>query len=105
MGTNPSDGRKVKGVIHFVEASEALEAEFRIYDRLFLDPNPANFDDFSIAINPDSLKIYMGFVEPYLLNAEAEKAYQFERVGYFCRDNKSDELVFNKTISLRDSSK
>jgi glutaminyl-tRNA synthetase len=105
LGTNPSDGRKVKGVIHFVEASEALEAEFRIYDRLFLDPNPGNFDDFSISINPDSLKIYIGFVEPYLLNAEAEKAYQFERVGYFCRDNKSNGLVFNKTTSLRDSYK
>jgi glutaminyl-tRNA synthetase len=105
LGTNPSDGRKVKGVIHFVEASEALEAAFRIYDCLFLDPNPGNFDDFAISINPDSLKIYIGFVEPYLLNAEAEKAYQFERVGYFCRDNKLDGLVFNKTVSLRDSYK
>jgi glutaminyl-tRNA synthetase len=96
-------GRKVKGVIHFVEASKALKAEFRIYDRLFLDPNPSNFDEFSSSINTNSLKIRIGFVEPNMLNAKAEIAYQFEREGYFCRDNQSDGLVFNKTVGLRDT--
>ena len=103
LGSNPADGRKVKGVIHFVEASKALKAEFRIYDRLFLDPNPSNFDEFSSSINTNSLKIRIGFVEPNMLNAKAEIAYQFEREGYFCRDNLSDGLVFNKTVGLRDT--
>ena len=103
LKTNPSDGHKVKGVIHFVEASMALKAEFRIYDRLFLDSNLGNFDEFSSSINPDSLKTRIGFVEPNMLNAKAEMAYQFEREGYFCRDNQSDELVFNKTVGLRNT--
>ena len=103
LGKNPSDGRKVKGVIHFVESSKAVSAEFRIYDRLFLDPNPAKFDDLSSSINPNSLEIKNGFVEPNLLEAKAEKAYQFEREGYFCRDSESEGLVFNKTVGLRDT--
>jgi glutaminyl-tRNA synthetase len=102
LGKNPSDGRKVKGVIHFVESSKAVSAEFRIYDRLFLDPNPAKFDDLSSSINPNSLEIKNGFVEPNLSEAKAEMAYQFEREGYFCRDNESEGLVFNKTVGLRD---
>ena len=57
LGNNPPDGRKIKGVIHFVEASKSIEAEFRIYDRLFVDPNPGSFDDLSSAINPESIKI------------------------------------------------
>ena len=103
LGKNPSDGRKVKGVIHFVESSKAINAEFRIYDRLFLDPNPAKFDDLSTSINPNSLEIKNGFVEPNLLEAKAESAYQFEREGYFCRDSESEGLVFNKTVGLRDT--
>jgi len=103
LGKNPPDGRKIKGVIHFVEASKSIEAEFRIYDRLFLNPNPGSFDDLSSAINPESIKITNGFVEPGMLNAKPEMAYQFEREGYFCRDNQSDELVFNKTVGLRDT--
>jgi glutaminyl-tRNA synthetase len=103
LGKNPSDGRKVKGVIHFVESSKAVSAEFRIYERLFLDSNPAKFDDLSSSINPNSLEIKHGFVEPNLLNAKAERAYQFEREGYFCRDGESDGLVFNKTVGLRDT--
>jgi glutaminyl-tRNA synthetase len=103
LGKNPSDGRKVKGVIHFVESSKAISAEFRIYDRLFLDPNPAKFDDLSDSINPNSLTIKSGFIEPNLLNTKAGKAYQFEREGYFCRDSKSQGLVFNKTVGLRDT--
>ncbi|MDC1318116.1 glutamine--tRNA ligase/YqeY domain fusion protein [Candidatus Thioglobus sp.] len=103
LGKNPSDGRKVKGVIHFVESSKAISAEFRIYDRLFLESNPAKFDDFSSSINPNSLEIKNGFIEPNLSNAKAEKAYQFEREGYFCRDSESEGLVFNKTVGLRDT--
>jgi len=103
LGKNPSDGRKVKGVIHFVEASRAISAEFRIYDRLFLDSNPAKFDDLSLILNPNSLEIKNGFVEPNLSNAKAEIAYQFEREGYFCRDSESKGLVFNKTVGLRDT--
>ena len=103
LGKNPSDGRKVKGVIHFVESSKAVNAEFRIYDRLFLESNPAKFDDLSSSINPNSLEIKNGFVEPSLASAKAEKAYQFEREGYFCRDSESEGLVFNKTVGLRDT--
>ena len=103
LGSNPSDGRKVKGVIHFVEASKALKAEFRIYDRLFLNPNPGKFDDLSSAINPKSIQIRKGVVEPSMLDAKPEMSYQFEREGYFCRDNQSNELVFNKTVGLRDT--
>ena len=103
LGKNPSDGRKVKGVIHYVEASRAISAEFRIYDRLFLDSNPAKFDDLSSSLNPNSLEIKNGFVEPNLSNAKAKIAYQFEREGYFCRDSESEGLVFNKTVGLRDT--
>ena len=103
LGKNPSDGRKVKGVIHYVESNNALSAEFRIYDRLFLESNPAKFDDLSSSINPNSLEIKNGFIEPNLSNAKAEKAYQFEREGYFCRDSESEGLVFNKTVGLRDT--
>ena len=103
LGKNPSDGRKIKGVIHFVESSKAVSAEFRIYDRLFLDSNPAQFDDLSSSINPNSLDLKNGFIEPSLSNAKAEMAYQFEREGYFCRDSESDGIVFNKTVGLRDT--
>ena len=103
LGKNPTDGRKVKGVIHFVESSKAIEAEFNIYDRLFIDPNPSKFEDMSSIINPDSLIIKYGYVEPNLKNAEVEKAYQFEREGYFCRDRSDRSLIFNKTVGLRDT--
>lgn len=104
LGKNPADGRKVKGVIHFVEASKALPAEFRLYDRLFTVPNPAKEDDFEAVINPGSLIIKQGFVEPSMQFAEKETAYQFEREGYFCRDSEANEaLVFNKTVGLRDT--
>ena len=103
LGKNPTDGRKVKGVIHYVESSKAVSAEFKIYDRLFLDPNPSQVDDMSSVLNPDSLIIKNGYVEPSLQDAEIEKAYQFEREGYFCRDSESDGIVFNKTVGLRDT--
>ena len=104
LGKNPTDGRKVKGVIHFVEATKALKAEFRLYDRLFTLENPGKNDHFEQLINSDSLVSTYGVVEPSMANAEPEVTYQFEREGYFCRDNQSpDEIVFNKTVSLRDT--
>ena len=103
LGKNPADGRKVKGVIHFVESSKAIQAKFKIYDRLFLDANPSKFEDLSLVINPNSLTIKHGYVEQNLQDAEIQKAYQFEREGYFCRDNPDTDLVFNKTVGLRDT--
>ncbi len=106
LGKNPTDGRKVKGVIHWVSADKALPAEIRMYDRLFTVPNPAAADDFAATINPESLVVLNGFVEPSLATAEAETGYQFERMGYFCADSKdssADNLVFNRTVGLRDT--
>ncbi|CAH1592178.1 glutamine--tRNA ligase [Vibrio jasicida] len=106
LGKNPADGRKVKGVIHWVSADKALPAEIRMYDRLFTVPNPAAADDFAATINPESLVVLNGFVEPSLATAEAETGYQFERMGYFCADSKdssADKLVFNRTVGLRDT--
>ena len=106
LGKNPADGRKVKGVIHWVSAEKGLPAEIRIYDRLFTVPNPAAAEDFTATINPESLVVMNGFVEPGLMNAEPEVGYQFERTGYFCVDSKDsqpDSLVFNRTVGLRDT--
>ncbi|MFT5235356.1 MAG: glutaminyl-tRNA synthetase [Shewanella sp.] len=107
LGKNPADGRKVKGVIHWVEATTAKPAEFRLYERLFTDTNPAAAETVDEVLNPHSLVVANGLVEANLVNAEAEKAYQFEREGYFCADSKDsapDKLVFNLTVALRDSS-
>lgn len=106
LGKNPADGRKVKGVIHWVSAEAGVPAEFRLYDRLFTVPNPGAAEDFVSVINPESLVVLKGFVEPALVSAEAEKAYQFERMGYFCADSKdssAENLVFNRTVGLRDT--
>ncbi|EJT1339607.1 glutamine--tRNA ligase [Vibrio vulnificus] len=106
LGVNPADGRKVRGVIHWVSADKGVPAEIRLYDRLFTVPNPAAADDFASTINPDSLTVMNGFVEPSLVEAEAEKGYQFERMGYFCADSKDsskEHLVFNRTVGLRDT--
>jgi len=104
LGKNPADGRKVKGVIHFVEATKALKTEFRLYDRLFTLENPGKNDHFEQLINPESLVINYGVIEPTMANAKVGMAYQFEREGYFCKDSQSsDELIFNKTVSLRDT--
>lgn len=106
LGKDPADGRKVKGVIHWVSAELGLSAEFRLYERLFSLPNPAAFDDFTTKINPDSLEVLHGFVESSLQLAKADQGYQFERTGYFCidvKDSKPDALVFNRTVGLRDS--
>ncbi|WP_217539702.1 glutamine--tRNA ligase [Vibrio metschnikovii] len=106
LGKNPADGRKVKGVIHWVSADKALPAQFRLYDRLFTVANPAAADNFAATINPDSLITMHGFVEPSLKDAQPEFGYQFERMGYFCadiKDSRSDSLVFNRTVGLRDT--
>ena len=106
LGKDPADGRKVKGVIHWVSATHSLPAEIRLYDRLFKMPNPGAEDDFEAALNPDSLVIIAGArVEASLKDAKPEFAYQFEREGYFCADNKLSSpelLVFNRTVALRD---
>jgi len=104
LGKNPSDGRKVKGVIHFVEATQAIPTEFRIYDRLFLTENPGKHENFDELINPKSLVTTYGFCERNMIGAELYKSYQFERNGYFCRDEDNDgTMVMNKTVSLRDT--
>ena len=107
-GTTP-DGRKVKGTLHWVSASHALRAEVRLYDYLFAKENPVetkNGSDFKDHLNPNSLEVLTAFVEPSLAGATPGSQYQFERLGYFCVDSfdSSDEkLVFNRTVSLRDS--
>ena len=105
LGKNPADGRKVKGVIHWVSAVHNHSAEFRLYDRLFTVPNPGAEDDIESVLNPHSLVVKHGFVEQSLAATEAEKGYQFEREGYFCADSKDsrpEHLVFNLTVSLKE---
>ena len=105
LGKNPSDGRKVKGVIHWVSAVHNHPAEFRLYERLFTVPNPGAAEEIESVLNPTSLVVKHGFVEQSLANAESEKGYQFEREGYFCADNKDsrpEHLVFNLTVSLKE---
>ena len=106
LSKDPADGRKVKGVIHWVSASHAVPAEFHLYDRLFSVANPGAAEDFLSTINPESLVIRSGFVEPSLGEATSDVTYQFEREGYFCADcrySKPDHLVFNRTVGLRDT--
>ncbi|MFS7308737.1 glutamine--tRNA ligase [Rahnella inusitata] len=106
LSKDPADGRKVKGVIHWVSASEGKPAEFRLYDRLFSVANPGQAEDFLTTINPESLVIAQGFVEPSLAAAQAEVSVQFEREGYFCADSRyssAEHLVFNRTVGLRDT--
>lgn len=106
LSKDPADGRKVKGVIHWVSASHALPIEIRLYDRLFSVPNPGAAEDFLSVINPESLVIKQGYGEPSLQAAVAGKAFQFEREGYFCLDSRyatADKLVFNRTVGLRDT--
>ena len=105
LGKNPADGRKVKGVIHWVSAAHNQPAEFRLYERLFTVPNPGAEENIESVLNPTSLVVKHGFVEQSLGNAMAEKGYQFEREGYFCADSKDsrpEHLVFNLTVSLKE---
>ena len=104
-GGSAPDGRKVKATIHWVSAEHSLSAEVRLYDRLFKEENPGV--DFISALNPDSLETLTSCrVEPSLAEAKPGSIYQFERLGYFCvdsADSSPDQLVFNRTVTLRDS--
>ena len=109
LGKNP-EGRKVKGVIHWVPASSSIECEVRLYDRLFNAANPDKGEEgttFLDNINPDSLQVLSGCrAEPSLAEATLDDRFQFEREGYFCvdsRDSKAGAMVFNRTVTLRDS--
>ena len=99
--------RKVKGTIHWVSTAHALEAEVRVYDRLFTHENPDGDKevDFKTYINPNSLQVITGYMEPSLKCAQPGTQYQFQRLGYFCVDTDStaEKLVFNKTVGLRDT--
>ena len=105
LGKNP-EGRKVKGVIHWVSEQHAHPAEVRLYDRLFNVPNPDNEENFLNALNPDSLEVLADCrVEASLAQAQPENRYQFERTGYFCLDavdSVDGKLVFNRTVTLRE---
>ena len=108
-GGKSPDGRKVKGTLHWVSASKGIKAEVRLYDRLFDDPDPAgkkDGTDFKEFLNPGSLNILQEcYVEPSLQDFPRETRFQFERLGYFCYDydSKADHLVFNRTVSLKDT--
>ena len=104
-GGQSSDGRKVKGTIHWVSTRHAINAEVRLYDRLFNIPDPSIEKDFKKALNPDSLTTLENCkLEPDLQNASIGESYQFERLGYFCKDQDSKEKpIFNRTVPLRDS--
>jgi glutaminyl-tRNA synthetase len=105
-GGDAPDGRKVKSTIHWLSASHAKEAEFRMYDRLFTKEDPEEGEEeFLRCLNPDSLHVINGYVEPGLTQTNAGDRFQFERLGYFCTDPDSteDKPVFNLTVSLKDT--
>ena len=101
----PNAGRKVKGTIHWVSAPHAIDAEVRLYDRLFTVPEPDAAGDFKQHLNPHSLEMVTAKCEPGLKDARPELRYQFERLGYFALDTESapGKLVFNRTITLKDA--
>ena len=107
-GGNAPDGRKVKSTIHWVSVDSAVDAEIRLYDRLFTIADPAGEKgkDFKDFLNPESLKILNCCkVEPAVCNLKPYNHFQFERIGYFCidPDTTKDKLVINRTVSLRDT--
>ena len=106
-GGMSEDGRKVRGTLHWVSAQEFIEAEVRLYDRLFMSDNPENNGDFIDDLNPESLSVVKkAKLETSLSTASTETIYQFERTGYFIIDSKDssvDNLIFNRAVSLRDS--
>jgi len=107
LGKNP-EGRKVKGVIHWVSATKGIPAEVRIYDRLFTESDPETGDDFLANLNPESLKVVQAVIEPALAEAKPEDRFQFEREGYFVADqydHSSEKPVFNRILDLKDSFK
>jgi glutaminyl-tRNA synthetase len=109
-GGDSPDGRKVKATMHWVSAAHALDVEVRLYDHLFMAPNPDNVEagaDYTSNLNPDSLETLTTCkVEPSLADAAPGSRFQFERLGYFCvdaKDSRPDALVFNRTVTLRDT--
>ncbi len=108
-GGNAPDGRKVKSTIHWVSAAHAIDAEVRLYDKLFSkeDPNQAEEgQEFTANLDPNSLEVVEhAKLEPSLANAPVESRYQFERLGYFCvdTDSKPGKPVFNRTVALKDT--
>ena len=109
LSGRPESNRKVKGTIHWVSASDSVEAEVRLYDRLFLDENPAEAakdKELAELLNPESLLVVQhARIEPFLAGAKLGEYYQFQRVGYFCvdPDSRPGHLVFNRTVSLKDT--
>jgi len=108
LGGAPADGRKVRGTLHWVSADHSVEAEARLYDRLFKDENPSGGDgDLLDSLSPNSLEVLSGCrVEPSLADARSGDRFQLERIGYFCVDADSEsagKLVLNRTVSLRDT--
>jgi glutaminyl-tRNA synthetase len=104
----PDSNRKVKGTLHWVSANHAIHAEIRLYDRLFTKENPEDAEDeksFKDYLNPDSLKIITGMIEPSVINAGISDKYQFERIGYFSvdKDTTPQNIVFNRVVPLKDS--
>ncbi len=104
----PDSGRKVKGTLHWVSVKHAMKAEIRLYDRLFSIENPDNAEEgktYQDYLNPDSLKIITGYLEPSAIHAKIFDKFQFERIGYFSLDPDSSagKLVFNRVVSLKDS--
>ena len=109
-GGDPKDGRKIKSTIHWVDASNCVDAEIRLYDNLFSDPDPdGEGKNFLDCLNPDSLEVLTGCkLEASLAEAKAPASFQFMRLGYFCPDSKDstpEHLVFNRSVSLKDSYK
>jgi glutaminyl-tRNA synthetase len=108
-GGDAPDGRKVKATLHWVSAKDALKAEVRLYDNLFIKENPDDTQegqDFTANINPDSLKVLQDcYIEPSVGNAKPLDRMQFERLGYFCvdKDSTKDKLIFNRTVTLKDT--
>jgi glutaminyl-tRNA synthetase len=105
-GGQPKDGRKIKGTIHWVSAEHAIDAEARLYDRLFKVENPTHAENFLETLNPSSLEVIEHCkIEPSLASAKSLERFQFERIGYFCVDPAASpsRLVFNRTITLKDT--
>lgn len=103
---HPNSGRKVKGTVHWVSAEDAVDAEVRLYDRLFTVPEPGAADDFMTCLNPNSLALVSAKIEPALSSIDPGQVYQFERLGYFSADSElstTGRPVFNRTITLRDT--
>ena len=108
LSGRPESNRKVKGTIHWVSATDSVEAEVRLYDRLFTDEDPSEIKDKELSelLNPESLEVVKGCrIEPFLAGAQLGEYYQFQRIGYFCLDpdSRPDHLVFNRTVSLKDT--